>query len=169
MNGAHWHLVLNHLPIIIPAVGLLIMFGGVVLKSEILKRAAYCIFILGAITAIAAFSTGEGAEEVVEELAGIDERMIKVHEESAEIFAILLYVLGGVSLLGLWASWKEKSFSNAIVFVSLLLTLIALFYAKETGTTGGEIRHTEIRNTEIRNTEIRGGNTPSVEHERDDD
>lgn len=52
MNGAHWHLVLNHLLIIIPMVGLLIMVSGIVLQSEILKRAAYSIFILGAVTAI---------------------------------------------------------------------------------------------------------------------
>lgn len=145
MNGAHWHLVLNHLPIIIPIVGLLIMFGGLLLKSDILKRAAYCIFILGTITAIAAFLTGEGAEEVVEEISGIDEQFIKVHEEVAEIFAILLYVLGGISLIGLWANWKNKSFSTAISFVVILFTFITLFYAKQTGTTGGEIRHTEIR------------------------
>jgi uncharacterized membrane protein len=145
MNGAHWHLVLNHLPIIIPMVGLLVMIGGLLTKSEILKRAAYSIFILGAITAIAAFSTGEGAEEVVEEIQGIDEQLIKVHEETAEIFAIILYVLGAVSLIGLWASWKEKSFSPLVTFVAVALSLAGLIFAKQTGTTGGEIRHTEIR------------------------
>lgn len=145
MNGAHWHLVLNHLPIIIPMVGLLVMIGGLLIKSEILKRAAYSVFILGALTAIVAFSTGEGAEEVIEEIQGIDERLIRVHEEAAEIFAILLYVLGGISLIGLWANWKGKSFSNLITFLTVTLSLVGLFYAKQTGTTGGEIRHTEIR------------------------
>lgn len=145
MNGAHWHLVLNHLPIIIPMVGLLIMLVGFFLESDLLKRAAYGIFILGALTAIAAFSTGEGAEEVVEEIAGIDEQLIKIHEEAAEIFAILLYVLGGISLIGLWANWKEQSYSKIIAVVTIVFSLVVLFYAKQTGTTGGEIRHTEIR------------------------
>jgi uncharacterized membrane protein len=145
MNGAHWHLVLNHLPIIIPMVGLLIMLVGFFLESDLLKRTAYGIFILGALTAIAAFSTGEGAEEVIEEIAGIDEQLIKVHEEAAEIFAILLYVLGGISLIGLWANWKKQPFSKVISFVTIVFSLIVLFYAKQTGTTGGEIRHTEIR------------------------
>lgn len=145
MNGAHWHLVLNHLPIIIPMVGLLIMIFGLLLKSEILQRAAYSVFVLGALTAIAAFFTGEGAEEVVENITGIDERFIKTHEEVAEIFAILMYVLGGISLIGLWANWKKKSYSKMISFASIVFTLVVLFYAKETGTTGGEIRHTEIR------------------------
>lgn len=145
MNGAHWHLVLNHLPIIIPIVGLLIMVGGFLLKSEILKRAAYSILILGALTAIVAISTGEGAEEVVEEIQNIDERFIEVHEEAAETFAILLYTLGGISLIGMWASWKKKSFSKVISYMAIVFTIIVLFYAKQTGTTGGEIRHTEIR------------------------
>ncbi len=145
MNGAHWHLVLNHLPIIIPMVGLLVMIAGVLIQSEILKRAAFSIFILGALTAIAAFTTGEGAEEVVEEIGGIDERLIGVHEDIAQIFAIILYVLGAISLIGIWASWKGKSFSTTIAFVTIVLSLAGLYYAQQTGTSGGEIRHTEIR------------------------
>ena len=151
MNGAHWHLVLNHLPIIIPMVGLLIMVGGLVLNSEILKRAAYSIFILGAVTAIAASSTGEGAEEVVEEIQGIDEKMIKIHEEVAEIFAILIYILGGLSIIGLWANWKKKSYSSLISYVVIAFSFVVFFYAKQTGTTGGGIRHTEIRVNNLNN------------------
>lgn len=145
MNGAHLHLLFNHFPIIVTIVGLLIMVGGFLFKSEILKRAAYCIFILSAITAIPSFLTGGEAEEVVEGIKGIDERFIEVHEETAEIFANLLYILGGISLIGLWANWKKKSFSNIISFVIIAFTLIVLFYGKQTGITGGEIRHTEIR------------------------
>ena len=164
MNGAHWHLVLNHLPIIIPVIGLLVMISGFLFQSEILKRAAYCIFIAGALTAIAAMSTGEGAEEIVEKISGIDERFIKVHEEAAEVFAILTYILGGISLIGFWANWKEKSFSNITSFATIILVLIVLFYAKQTGTTGGEIRHVEIR--------VNGANNSSninqaTEHEDD--
>ncbi len=145
MNGAHLHLLLNHFPIIVMIVGFLIMVGGFIFKSEILKRASYCIFILSAITAIPTFLSGGEAEEVVEGINGIDEQFIKVHEETAEVFATLLYVLGGISLIGLWANWKKKSYSNIISFVIIAFSLIVLFYGKKTGTTGGEIRHTEIR------------------------
>jgi uncharacterized membrane protein len=166
MNGAYWHLVTNHLPIIIPLIGIVIMVGGIFLKSEILKRAAYSTFILGALSAIVAFTTGEGAEEVVEGIQGLDEQFIKIHEESAEIFAILLYILGGVSLIGLWANWKQKSFSNTISLATLAIAAIVLIYAKETGTTGGEIRHTEIRTDPTNITPIYNSNNDS---EGDDD
>lgn len=145
MNGAHLHLLSNHLPIIIPIVGLLILLAGVFLKLEVLKRAAYSLIILGALSAVVASSTGEEAEEVVEKISGISEQYIEEHEEAAETFSALLYALGGISLLGFWASWKEKSFSKSIALVTIVFSFVVLFFAKQTGTTGGEIRHTEIR------------------------
>jgi hypothetical protein len=64
MNQAHLHLLANHFPIIIPVVGLLVMIGGFIFRSEMVKRTSFAIFILGAICTIPAFFTGEGAEEV---------------------------------------------------------------------------------------------------------
>lgn len=150
MNGAHWHLVVNHLPLIFPIVGVIVMMTGLVSKSEAVKRTAFMIFIIGALAAIAAMNTGEGAEEVVEKIAGISETYLETHEETAETFALLSYILGGLSLLGLWASFKQKSFSNMLNIVTLAFVLVVLYFGKEAGTTGGEIRHTEIRS----------GNTP---------
>ena len=145
MNGAHWHLVVNHLPIIFPIVGIIVMLAGLISKSEAIKRMAFMIFIFGALTAVAAMTTGEEAEDVVEKISGVSEDYIENHEEKAELFATLSYVLGGISLLGLWASFKQKSFSNSIVVGALAFAGVVLFFAKQTGTTGGEIRHTEIR------------------------
>ncbi len=145
MNEAHWHLVVNHLPIIFPLVGVIVMITGLISKSEAIKRTAFMIFILGAIATIVAMSTGEGAEEVVENINGITENYLESHEEMAETFALLSYILGGSSLLGLWASFQKKTFSLLISIGTLLFAIVVLFFAKQTGTTGGEIRHTEIR------------------------
>ena len=155
MNGAHWHLVVNHLPIIFPMVGVIVMITGLISKSEAVKRTAFMIFIFGALTAIAAMNTGEGAEEVIEKINVVSENHIENHEETAETFAILSYILGGISLLGLWASFKQKSFSSIISMATLLFAFVVLFFAKQTGTTGGEIRHTEIRS---------GNNIPASEN-----
>ena len=53
-------------------------------SPEILKRTAYLVLILAAVVAILTFATGEGAEEVVEKLAGIDENLIKTPQEVAD-------------------------------------------------------------------------------------
>ena len=77
MNGAHWHLVVNHLPIIFPIVGVIVMITGLISKSEAVKRTAFMIFILGALASIAAMTTGEGAEEIVEKINGVTENYIE--------------------------------------------------------------------------------------------
>lgn len=145
MNGAHWHLVVNHLPIIFPIVGTIVSITALISKSEAVKRTALFIFVLGALTTIAAMTTGEGAEEVVENISGVTENFIENHEETAETFALFSYILGAISLFGLWASFKQKSFSNIIFISALVFAFVVLFLGKQTGTSGGEIRHTEIR------------------------
>lgn len=145
MNDAHIHLIFNHLPIIIPMVGLLVLFANIFVRSEIVQRVAYLILILGALATIPAFFTGEGAEEVVEDMAGITKDIIHEHEETAETFAILSYILGAFSLLGLWANLKRKSFSVWLGYLIFAFGFVVLVFAQQTGTTGGEIRHSEIR------------------------
>lgn len=137
--------MVNHLPIIFPVVGVVVMVTGLIFKSEAVKRTAFMIFALGALAAIAAMQTGEGAEDVVEKIEGITEDYIETHEETAETFALLSYVLGALSLLGLWASVAQKRFSSMLNASVLVFALVVLFFARQTGTTGGEIRHTEIR------------------------
>ncbi|HSI75265.1 MAG TPA: hypothetical protein VK957_05210 [Lunatimonas sp.] len=145
MNDAHLHLIFNHFPIIIPIIGLLVMVAGFIFKSEVIKKTAFGLFILGALFTLPAFGTGEDAEEVIENLPGIEEKYIEAHEEAAETFAYLSYALGILSMIGFWANWKEKSYSHLLSVIVLLFALVVLFFAKETGTTGGEIRHPEIR------------------------
>jgi uncharacterized membrane protein len=145
MNQAHVHLAINHLPIILPIAGVLIVIGGLIFRSELVKRMGYFLFIVGAIATFPSMNSGEGAEEIAENIAGVTEGFIHEHEEKAEVFAIFSYILGALSLFGIWVSWKAKSFSNTLSLAIVLFASIVLFLGKQTGTTGGEIRHTEIR------------------------
>ena len=145
MNNAHYHLVVNHLPIITPLLGAMILLGGVILKNNTVKKTALVVFIFGSVTAFLAMYIGEGAEEIVEKIQGVSEDLIKNHEELAEKFALVNYLLGFVSLIGLWVGWKKESFFNSISALVLVISFVVLFLAKETGTSGGEIRHSEIR------------------------
>ena len=147
MNEAHVHLVTNHLPILIPLIALVVLLIGLFSKSDTVKRTAYFLFILGAISTFPAFESGEEAEEIVEHMAGVSHDLIHEHEEKAELFMILSYLLGALSLVGLWANWKKKKFAPMLSYFTILFSVVVLYVAKETGTTGGEIRHPEIRST----------------------
>ncbi len=145
MNDVHFHLVVNHLPIIFPLVGAIVLITGLIFRSEAIKRTGYFVFILGSISTVLAMSSGEGAEEVVEEIKDVSGHFIHEHEEKAELFALFSYGLGLISLLSLWFSWKQKRLSKPTSLIVLAFSFVVLFFAKQTGTSGGEIRHAEIR------------------------
>lgn len=146
MNEAHFHLVVNHLPIVGILIGILVLLTGFLLKKTEVKVTALGIFVFSALASIAAFYSGEGAEEIVENIPGISETLINQHEESAELFFTVILILGGISLVNMFLEIKKSKLSKFGFILVILISLAAGLLAKNVGTTGGEIRHTEIRN-----------------------
>jgi uncharacterized membrane protein len=138
-------MVVNHFPIIGTIFGLGILIIGIILKSNTVKNTAYCLFIVAAIFAAISMATGEGAEEIAEKLPSVTDEIIHEHEEMAEKLALVLYFLGVVSIIGLYTNIKKHSQAKLVSFLVLTIAVIGIFLGKQTGTTGGEIRHTEIR------------------------
>ncbi len=149
MNDAHLHLVVNHFPIIGTILGLGILIAGIILKNNSVKNTAYVLFIIAAIFAFISMSTGEGAEEMVEDMPSIGKQIIHEHEEIAEKLALVLYLLGLVSIVGLYFNIKNMAKATLVSYVVLTVAIVGVFLGQRTGTTGGEIRHTEIRENAI--------------------
>lgn len=145
MNDAHLHMVVNHFPIIGTILGLGILITGIILKNNSVKNTAYFLFIVAAVFAAFSMGTGEGAEELVEDMPSVGKQIIHEHEEMAEKLAIVLYVLGVVSLGGLFMNFKNHSKATLVSYAAVVVAVVGVFFAQQTGTTGGEIRHTEIR------------------------
>mgnify|MGYP001032611144 FL=1 len=145
MNDAHLHLAINHFPIIVPFIGLIVMIGGIILKSNSIQRTSFAIFIIAAISTLGAMATGEGAAEMIENMSQVESTMIHEHEEAAELFAVMVYILGLISLVGIWFNWRKKKYANLISIVILIISAASIYFAANTGTTGGEIMHREIR------------------------
>ena len=145
MNDAHLHIAINHFPIIGIIFGLGILVAGLLFKNLTLKNTAYVLFIITAITAFASMATGEGAEKMVEQMPDVTKKIIHIHEEVAEKLAFLLYGLALLSLIGLFLNRKNSSAAKYTAFMILILAAVGVWLSFESGTTGGEIRHTEIR------------------------
>lgn len=165
MNDAHWHLVVNHFPIIGTIIGLGILLAGIILKNRTAVNIAYLLFVVTAIFGFASMYTGEGAEEMVEDLPNVGELLIHNHEEAAEKLAAALYILGTVSALGLILGARKVSLSRYITYVALVVAVVAVIMAKEVGTTGGEVRHTEIRENGSAGQQNTTAGAPEVEEE----
>lgn len=146
MNEAHIHLLVNHLPIVGILIGFLVLIIGFILKKSEVKVTALGILVFSALASVAAFYSGEGAEEIVEKIPGISETMINQHEEYAELFFIVILILGTVSLGTMFLEIKKSKLSKFGFIAVILLSLGTGILAKNAGTSGGEIRHSEIRN-----------------------
>ena len=159
MNDAHYHLVVNHFPIIGTILGLGILIAGIIFKNATVKNVSYVLFVIAALFAAFSMGTGEGAEETVEDMPNIGKQIIHEHEELAEKLALVLYALGVVSLVGLYTNYKNHSKAKLLSIFALIIAIIGVYLAQQVGTSGGEIRHTEIRK------DYKATNTESTEDE----
>ena len=146
MNTAHIHLLIIHLPIVGAFIGLLILAFAYLKKDANVKTAAYLVFVVCAIGACIAYATGEGAEEVVENLPGVVEAAIETHEDAAMYSLVSMIALGVMSIIGIiQIRWNASKF-NFIHSLILALSLLSMATIAYTGNLGGKIRHTEIAN-----------------------
>ena len=145
MNDAHLHMVVNHFPIIGTILGLGILIAGMVLKKNSVKNTAYYLFVVAAAFAAFSMGTGEGAEELVEDMPSVGKQIIHEHEEMAENFAVVMYVLGFCSLLGIYFDYKNHVKAKLVAAIVLIIAIVSVVFGSLVGNSGGEIRHTEIR------------------------
>ena len=138
-------MVVNHFPIIGTILAIGILIAGLLSKNRSIINTSYVLFVIGAIFGILSMNTGEGAEELVEEMPGIGWKIIHEHEELAEKMALLLDILGVLSLVGFYLQYKKNAKEKLVSYIILLIGIASLFVIQKVGTSGGEIRHTEIR------------------------
>ncbi len=144
MNDAHLHLLVNHVPILGTLFALLLGAYGAVRRQPAVVRASFLALVVCGAFAFVAEETGDDAEEVVEEIAGITHATIHEHEEAAEkaMWASLALALAALGVL----VWRRSAPEiGTVPTVVVLLGAAAVFGLMAwTGNLGGEIRHTEI-------------------------
>lgn len=162
MNQAHLHLMLVHIPIVLVPVGMLILGFGLWRGNRVVSNVALSVFLLAFAGAVPAFLLGEGAEEIVEDVQGVNEDIIESHEEAAEVALWMTVALGALSAFGLVADRRGLATARLPLTAALglsLLTSASLGYAAQQG---GMIRHPEAF-------AAGSGEKAGGEHDHDDD
>ncbi len=148
MNDAHFHLLVNHFPIIGLFFGIAILLFGIIKKNPLLINTAYVIFIFCMVMGKVAMFSGGKAEKIVENL-GISHDIIHEHEELAESYMKVMYLLGIAAIIGLYAGYKKHAKALLFSYLVMIIAVVAMVMASNVGTSGGEIRHTEINNPPV--------------------
>ena len=144
MNGAHLHLVLNHIPLLGLLFGAGILAWGAFRTHDAVVRVALGLFVIAALAAGGTYWSGEAAEDIVEGGPGVSHAAIEAHEEVA------LYALGTAIAVGLVALVALVLYRNAeiprpLAWVVVFMSVIALSAMGYTANTGGKINHPELR------------------------
>ncbi|OYZ31681.1 MAG: hypothetical protein B7X86_06690 [Sphingobacteriales bacterium 17-39-43] len=143
LNPAHWHLIVNHLPITGSLIAVLILLYGILRKNEGVIKAAYWLFALMAVFSVVATQTGEGAERFILDAKLADEAIIERHVEASNIAQWVMVIVGITALAALFINRLKTV--RAMPVIVFILALIAAGLMAWAGLLGGEIMHQEIR------------------------
>lgn len=143
MNQAQIHLALNHAPLFLALIGGVLLLIGMIRKNQSVITISLFLLLGAGLSVLPVYFTGEGTEELVEHLPGVQENMIEEHEEAAEFTLIILIVTGIGALAALLFS-RKKMLAKPLLLVALVLSLASFGSMIRTAHLGGLIRHTEI-------------------------
>lgn len=145
MNSAQIHLALNHVPLFLSILGAAILLLGMIKKNESFKNLSLYLLVAAAIFTAPVFLTGEGTEELVERLPGVNEAGIEEHEEMAKISLIVIIITGAIALAALLLK-KNAMVARVLLIAVIILSLVSFGTMAQTAHLGGLIRHSEISN-----------------------
>ena len=150
MYSAHFHLLLNHWPIIGTFIALSLFLVSLAASRDDLKQASLALFSFNALLAIPAYMSGNAAQAAIKDTPGLSMTMIQTHQGAALLALAFIEIAGAFALIGLWQYSRSGKNPGAPrlarwnIAAVLLLSLVTMGLMAITGTTGGDIRHPEI-------------------------
>lgn len=174
MDVLHFHLLVNHFPIIGAYIGTLVLIVGMFLRlRDGIRQTGLAILVFSALMSIPAYFTGEESEHMAEEIPGVTEAFIEPHEDQAKLFMIGMIATGVLAAAALIAPKFTGKPMQLLGIVVAGLALVSCFLAAQAGNSGGQIRHTEIRTGNNASANAADANTDTgsstSEHENHED
>ena len=146
MNAPHWHLAINHVPVVGVLLVLLLLGYALMRGRGELYGISLVALIFFALVTIAVFYTGRSADEtMMTDFSDADEKFAELHEKAAKLAFIGMSVLGGIALLTCWLGRKLPHISRGTAALIFVLTLAETVLMGRAANLGGNIRHPEIR------------------------
>lgn len=145
MNAAHIHLILNHFPIAGILGAILILLVAAWCENKELSIAGMLLVVLTGIVTIPTYLSGEPAEKIIEHMPNISEKMIHIHEETAEKALWFIGASTLAALISLVLTIKRKRVPERAITTILIISIVAMGFIAWTNELGGEISHPEIR------------------------
>jgi uncharacterized membrane protein len=145
MNAAYIHLVLNHFPPIVGIAALIVLALGVIWRNDGVMRAALVLIILGALTGVISYKSGDGAAEIVKRMEGVNAAAIEPHDEAAGLTLGTYAIVAALALFALIRYRAPRPIARWAATLTIILLFIATASAVYTSMLGGRIHHPETK------------------------
>jgi len=144
MDGLTIHLIVNHIPIIGTAIGIIVTLAGAVFVREDVRKAGLIIYVVTGLAIFPANFTGEEAEDIVENrYEWVSHDQIHEHEEAAETAMTLTVIALVLALLHLFNKPSTPGFRRILLTAFFTVSIAGTVMAIYTGFEGGKIMRTE--------------------------
>ena len=145
MNGAHLHLVLNHLPVILAPTGLVVLALGLLRRNAEFTKVGLGVIFAAALFTVPTYFSGEAAADVVGDLPGVNADDIARHAAVALQAFVVAGIAGLAALAALLLALRGKAAPPWLMIATLVLAVASSGWFAVTANLGGLIRHPEIR------------------------
>lgn len=145
MNGAHLHLMVNHVSLFSLLIGTCTLAASIKRKSVDLRVLAVALFVATGIFAWVAMETGEQAETVLKTVGEGFESFIHDHEQAADWALRSGILVATLAITMEWAARKKQNWFKALQWTLLVFAIHGCTVFAATAFLGGKIRHTEVR------------------------
>lgn len=145
MNGAHLHLILNHVSLFALTGGAITLAVSIKRKSVDLRILASVLFIIAGVFGWITVETGEQAEDVLKAIGSAPESFISDHELAATWAMRSGIFVAFLAMAMEWAARKKQNWFKPLQWAVLVFAIHGCTVFARTAFLGGLIRHTEIR------------------------
>lgn len=144
-NAPHWHLILNHFPIVGFACAFLVLLLSEFSSCSAWRKVGWFLAIFSGAMLIPVFETGEHAAPIVRKLIDISKGQIHVHYHYAVLSVWTASITAGLALLAFLAEGiKKMCLARPFRLIILLGVFASLAFFGFTAYNGALIHHPEI-------------------------
>jgi len=147
VNFVHFHLAINHSPLYATLFAFVLLLIGIIIRNRSVATTGLVIAIIAALCAIAAYTTGDEAKDIIDKgppIAGVDKTAIEPHEDAATFVVISSCVTGFLAIVALFLGRKRER-PRWVEFIVVIALLFSITVIARTALLGGRIHHPEVR------------------------
>lgn len=147
MDPLHFHLMLNHVPIIATIFSVLVLFFGIYKSEKTVINLALAGFVLSGVFSLVVFLTGNAAIDIVETVEGISLSFVEEHQEAAKMANFISIMVAIVAISGFLVNKFKPAFFANLKWAVVVLGLVSAGFFNYTAFLGAQIHHPEIELT----------------------